>query len=138
MKPLKKHSLSLFGILTGAIIVVAIALTARSQTAPVLTITALGTNQFSINFTNYPASTWDLQWTPVLNDPDFPWTFAAVGTSGQSNYVLNMEDYQSGFFRTILDTNSIPIWEEADPNNPGAGILTVFIDSPTNHSTLTQ
>jgi hypothetical protein len=138
MKPLRKHSLPLFGILTGGIIVGAVALTALSQTAPVLTITPLGTNQFSISFTNYPASTWDLQWTPLLDNQDYPWTFAAVGTPGQSNYLLNMGTYQSGFFRTILDTNSVPIWEEADPNNPGAGILTVFIDSPTNHSTLTQ
>jgi hypothetical protein len=138
MKPLKTHSRSLFGVLIGGIIVVAVALSARSQTSPVLTITPLGTNQFSISFTNYPASTWDLQWTPFLDNPDFPWTFAAVGTPGQSNYLLNMGTYQSGFFRTILDTNSVPIWEEADPNNPGAGILTVFIDSPGNGSTLTQ
>jgi hypothetical protein len=138
MKSFKKYPLSLFGILVGGIVVVAVAFTALSQTAPFLTITPLGTNQFSISFTNYPASTWDLQWTPLLDNPDYPWTFAAVGTPGQSNYLLNMEDYQSGFFRTILDTNSVPLWEEADPNNPGAGILTVFIDSPTNHSTLTQ
>jgi hypothetical protein len=138
MKSFKKYPLSLFGILVGGIVVVAVAFTALSQTAPFLTITPLGTNQFSISFTNYPASTWDLQWTPLLDNSDYPWTFAAVGTPGQSNYLLNMEDYQSGFFRTILDTNSVPLWEEADPNNPGAGILTVFIDSPTNHSTLTQ
>jgi hypothetical protein len=33
-----------------------------------------------------------------------------------------------------------PLWEEeaADPNNPNTGILTVFIDNPTNGSTLTQ
>jgi hypothetical protein len=138
MKTLKNLRLKLFGIFGLGLIAIAVALTARSQTAPLLSITALGTNQFSISFTNSPPSTWDLQWTPILGDPDYPWTFAAVGTPGQSNYLLNMGTYQSGFFRTILDTNSIPIWEEADPNNPGAGILTVFIDSPTNHSTLTQ
>jgi hypothetical protein len=132
----KNTKLSLAAVLAVATVILAVKTFA--QIPPVLTITPLGTNQFSITFTNYPASTWDLQWTPILDDPDYPWTFAAVGTPGQSNYVLNMEDYQSGFFRTILDTNSVPIWEEADPNNPGAGILTVFIDSPTNHSTLTQ
>jgi hypothetical protein len=134
---MKKHTkLSLAAVLAVATVILAVKTFA--QIPPVLTITPLGTNQFSITFTNYPASTWDLQWTPILDDPDYPWTFAAVGTPGQSNYVLNMEDYQSGFFRTILDTNSVPIWEEADPNNPGAGILTVFIDSPTNHATLNQ
>lgn len=134
---MKKHTkLSLAAVL--AVVTVILAVKTFAQIPPVLTITPLGTNQFSITFTNYPASTWDLQWTPILDAPDYPWTFAAVGTPGQSNYVLNMEDYQSGFFRTILDTNSVPIWEEADPNNPGAGILTVFIDSPTNHATLNQ
>ncbi len=49
-----------------------------------------------------------------------------------------MGDYQSGFFRTILDTNSVPLWEAADPNNPSAGILTVYIDSPANGSTISQ
>jgi len=35
-----------------------------------------------------------------------------------------------------LDTNSIPIWKLADPNNPGLGILAVFIDSPADGTVL--
>jgi hypothetical protein len=35
-----------------------------------------------------------------------------------------------------LDTNSVPLWELADPNNPGLGILSVTIDSPTNGAVL--
>ena len=138
MKIINSHRKTIFGICGSVLLVVAVALTAWSQTAPVLTITPLGTNQFSISFTNYPASTWDLQWTPVLGNPDYPWTFAATGTLGQSNYLLDMGDYQLGFFRTILDTNSVPLWEAADPNNPGAGILTVYIDNPANGSTISQ
>ena len=138
MKTNKRHWFTLLGILSGGLVAVVTALTAWSQSAPVLTITPLGTNQYSINFTNYPASTYDLQWTPVLASQDYPWTWAAIGTNGQSSFQVNMGDYQIGFFRTILDTNSVPLWEEADPNNPGEGILTVFIDSPANGSTLTQ
>jgi hypothetical protein len=30
----------------------------------------------------------------------------------------------------------LPLWQAADPNNPAAGVLTVFIDSPTNGAVL--
>lgn len=121
------------------LVVVATALTAWSQSAPVLTITPLGTNQFSITVTNgVSTANYDLQWTPALGNPDYPWTFAKIGSTGQTNFNLNMGAYQAGFFRGLLDTNGIPLWEAADPNNPGAGILTVFIDSPANGSNLTQ
>lgn len=137
MKTLNKHRNTLFGIFGSGLIVVAAALTVLSQTAPLLTITPLGTNQFSVSFTNYPASTWDLQWTPVLANTNYPWTWATMGTNGQSNYLVNMNGISdAGFFRTILDTNSIPLWEAADPNNPSLGILTVTIDSPANGAVL--
>jgi hypothetical protein len=107
------------------------------STPPVLTITPLGTNQYSINITNnIGTDTYDLLWTPVLANPDYPWTWAAIGTPGQTNFLLNMGVYQTGFFRALLDTNTIPLWEAADPNNPSAGILAVFIDNPTNGSVL--
>jgi hypothetical protein len=136
MKTIRKNWLPLLGIIGGGLILVSVTLTALSQTAPVLTITPLGTNQYSVTFTNYPASTWDLQWTPVLANPDYPWTWAAIGTNGQSSFQVNMADYQIGFFRTILDTNSIPLWELADPNNPALGPLTITIDSPANGSVI--
>ena len=139
MKTIKRSWVTLIGIYASGLIVVATALTALSQSAPVLTIAPLGTNQFSITITNGVGGTYyDLQWTPVLANPSYPWTFAAVGTPSQTNFMLNMGAYQTGFFRALVDTNSIPLWEAADPNNPGAGILTVFIDSPANGFNLTQ
>ena len=54
------------------------------------------------------------------------------GVSGQTNFAVDMGQFATGFYCAILDTNNIPIWELADPNNPNSGILTVFIDSPTN------
>ena len=108
-----------------------------AQTAPTLTITPLGTNVFSISTTNNIGSaSYDLIWTPVLANPDYPWTWAAVGSPGQTNYTVNMAASQTGFFRTLLDTNSPPLWEGADPNHPSAGVLSIFIDSPTNGTVL--
>lgn len=135
MKPLKKYP---FGILAAAgIIMVAVSLTALSQTAPVLNITSLGTNQFGISFTNnIGTASYDVQTTPILDDPeDFPWTWAAIGVPGQTNFTV-IGLYDTGFYRAILDTNSVPLWEAADPNNPSLGPLTIYIDSPANGSTL--
>ena len=137
MKTIGKNWITFAAIFGSGLIIIVTAFTALSQTAPVLTITPLGTNQFSVSFTNnIGTASYDLQWTPVLASPDYPWTWAAIGTPGQTNFQLNMGDYQTAFFRTLLDTNSIPLWEAADPNNPSAGILTITIDTPANGSTL--
>ena len=133
MKTINTYQKTILGIFGCVAVVIATALTAWSQSAPVLTITLLGTNQFSITITNGNGSTYDLQSTPVLDNPAYPWTWAAVGTNAQTNFLVTGV-YQTGFYRAILDTNSVPLWELADPNNPSAGILTVFIDSPTNGS----
>jgi len=132
MKTINRYQKTILGIFGSVAVVIATALTAWSQSTPVLNITPLGTNQFSISFTNN-GSTYDLQTTPVLANPEYPWTWAAVGTNAQTNFLVTGV-YQTGFYRAILDTNSVPLWELADPNNPSAGILTVFIDSPTNGS----
>ena len=131
MKTTKK----LAGIITALCVLCAFILTFRAFAGPppILTITSLGTNQFSITITNsIGTNDYDLLWTPVLANSDYPWTWAALGAPGETNYLLNMGNYQSGFFVALLDTNAVPLWEAADPNNPGAGILTVYIDSPTN------
>ena len=110
-----------------------------SQSAPILTVTPVGTNQFSVTFTNSPPTTWDLQWTPALAGSEYNWSWIKTGTYAQTNFTVSMDDVSgspTAFFRTILDTNSIPLWEAADPNNPAAGILTVTIDSPTNGETI--
>lgn len=133
---LKHYCLSLLGVFAGALVIGLTALTARSQSTPVLNITSTGTNQFSVTITNNIGSAdYDLLWTPVLDNPDYPWSWAATGTPGQTNYVVS-SIFQTGFYRAILDTNSIPLWEAADPRNPSAGILTVFIDSPTNSTVI--
>jgi hypothetical protein len=138
MKTIKRNWITLAGIFGGGLIVVVAALTALSQTAPVLTITATGTNQVSITITNgVSTNNYDLYWTPVLgNTVDYPWKASVIGSTGQTNFIVNKSVWQSQFFRVLVDTSGIPVYELADPNNPGAGILTVFIDSPTNGAVL--
>lgn len=79
---------------------------------------------------------YDLYWTPALSDPANPWQAAVIGTQGQTNFTVNMGIWQSQFFRVVAETNGIPIWQAADPNNPSAGILSVFIDNPLNGAVL--
>jgi len=131
MKTLNKHWLKLLIIFGGGLVVVATALTAWSQTAPVLTIAPTGTNELLITVTNPVSSvSYELWSTPVL--VGYPWTMVAVGATNQTAFTVAVGPYPDGFYQVVLDTNAIPIWKLADPNNPAAGILTVTIDSPTN------
>ena len=132
MKTPPKLHLTLYGIVAG-LTVAATALTVWSQTTPVLTIAQAGTNQFSITLTNnIGTNDYDLLWTPVLDSQNYPWSYAAVGTPGGTNFLLNTAGYPSGFFRAVLDTNAVPLWEAANPNNPASGILKVMIINPAN------
>jgi len=130
-----KKCLAIFtGLLgIGAIFIVALKALADPP-QPVIAIAPLGTNQFSVTVANGTNSAnYDLYWTPILADTDYPWTVAAIGNTGQTNFVLNMGMYSSGFFRVLLETtNGIPPWKAADPNNPNSGVLAVTIDSPAN------
>jgi hypothetical protein len=133
---MKKHTtLSLAVILTAATVIVAVKTLAQIP-PPVLAITPLGTNTYSIAIANgVPATTYGIYWTPVLGNADYPW-MVLVGTNGQTNFMLNMEQYDSGFFMGAVNTNGIPPWELANPDDPGLGILSVTIDSPANGAAL--
>jgi len=130
---MKKHvKLCLAAALAVATVIVAVKTLAQIP-PPVLSITSLGTNTYNITVGNSVAGTsYALQWAPILNSADYPWTVAAVGTNGQTNFFFDGEGYSSGFFMALVSTNGIPPWELADPNNPGLGILAVTIDAPTN------
>jgi hypothetical protein len=104
---------------------------------PVLTIANLGTNQYSITITNgVSTANYELYWTPVLASPIYPFTLAVIGTLGQTNFMVSMGTYQTGFFEVISGTDwdgdGVPNWQDANPSDPSIGILTVVIDSPTN------
>jgi hypothetical protein len=138
MKTPNKNLTAWAGICVAFIIVIA-TLTALAQTAPVMSVTATSTNTLSITITNgVPGANYELWSTPLLGNPDYPWTTAAVGTPGQTNFIVNIGTYPSDFYQAIWDTNAIPLWEAADPHNPSAGILTVYIDSPVNGFNISQ
>jgi hypothetical protein len=118
--------------------VVVIAFIAHAQTAPPpgVTISSLGSNQFSIVITNGVMTNYELYWTPALGDSDYPWQLIALGTNGTTNFNVNAEGYFAGFFKAQVEQfySGIPDYELADPNNPSEGALTVTIDTPANGS----
>jgi hypothetical protein len=137
MKTLNKNWLALTGICVSSLIIVVTALTALSQTAPVLTIAPTGTGQMSISISNnIGMADYDLEWTPNLANVNYPWTFAAIGVPGGTNFILETESYPTAFYRAVLDTNAVPLWKAANPANPASPILTVTIASPANGSVL--
>ena len=128
----KFTKLSLAGTLAVATAIAAIKTFAQIP-PPTLSISSVGTNTYNITVGNSVAGTsYALYWTPLLANSDYPWTAAAIGTNGQTNFLFDGEGYSMGFFMALVSTNGVPPWELADPNNPGLGILAVYIDSPTN------
>jgi hypothetical protein len=104
---------------------------------PVLSFAPTGTNQFLLTITNGVTYTnYQILWRPVFNDPLYPWAFSAVGTNGQTNFLVTPGSEPQAFFRAILgsdqDLDGVPDWLDANPNDPTIGILTITIDSPTN------
>jgi hypothetical protein len=104
---------------------------------PVLTIAPINPSQFQITITNAVATTnYEIYRTPVLNDPEFPWTLHIIGAVGQSNFTVDMGVLEAGFFRAALgsdwDSDGVANFQDADPADPTIGILSLTIDSPTN------
>lgn len=120
MKILNKHWFPLLGIIGGGMLMVAVALTAWSQTAPTLTIAPTGTNAVSITVNGTNSATYYLEMTPILGNTNFPWTIIANGAPGQTNFTVSML-FNDSFFQVLVATN-----------NPGQGLIAVFIDNPTN------
>jgi hypothetical protein len=108
----------------------------QTANGPYLAIAPTGTNGvFLVSvWNNQGPSNYEIWYTPML--VGYPWTAVAAGTPGQTNFLISATSYYTGFYRAIWDTNSIPAWEAANPNNPSAGVLAVFIDSPTNGAVL--
>ncbi len=138
MKTLKMNWIVLAGVAAAALIATA---TAPAQTAPVLAIAQAATSQISITVTNAVLTdSYEMWWTPVLNDPaGHPWTLAVPGGIGQANFLINKSQFSAVsnvFFVGILDTNVPPLWENATPSNPGTNLLKITIASPANGSSL--
>ncbi|HEV7924523.1 MAG TPA: hypothetical protein VGR14_04165 [Verrucomicrobiae bacterium] len=136
MKTVKKYWLALAGLLGVGCVFVGVVLNATALTvpAPMISITVTNTNQVSITVTNgVPYANYILYNQHVLGDST--WTFVTNPVPGVSNFVVNMGPYFYDFYlvsgSTNWNNNGIPNWEYADPNNPGLGVLTVSIVSPS-------
>lgn len=90
---------------------------------PYLTIAPTGANQVLITVFNTNTATYYLQTTPALANTNYPWTTITNGT--QTNFTINIGPYSDSFFRVFEATN-----------NPGQGVIAIFIDSPTNGATI--
>jgi len=138
MKKIRQFFLGLTCLLAVGVIVEAIsALGAVSP--PLLSIQALGTNQFSINIVNAGITNYTLFWTPVLEDPNYPWLVLTNSNPGQSNFVVDGGTWPAGFFRVLvgndIDGDGVVEWQDAQPTNSAVGILSVTIDNPLNGTT---
>ena len=108
--------------------------------APVLKATMVSTN-VQVTITNgVNTAVYELYWTPELNSSLYPWNWLAVGTTGQTNFVLDVSQTTQGFIEAKVgndtDGDSIVDWQDSRPKDASAGILTVTIESPTNGSTI--
>lgn len=112
-----------------------------AQSAPVLKVAQTSTNQIQITITNGVATNiYEVLWTPILADPNYPWTSLAAGSQGQTNFLVTFGATEAAFFRvqigTDADGDGIPDWQDSRPNDASKGILTISIESPANGSTI--
>ena len=126
MKMFNEQRLKLTGLAgTGLLLLALTRPLAWGQSAPGLTIAAAGTNEYSITVTNaIPGFNYEL------------WTMTPPGSPGQTNFVLVNSGYPAVFFRGVLDTNAIPLWQQSNPYNSPSPILKVTILNPANGATL--
>jgi hypothetical protein len=114
------------------------------STAPALSIAPTGTNEVALTVINGSATNlYEIWWTEFLDaDALFltngTWIDVYDGTTGQTNFVLDLGDTVTGFFRAIngndLDNDGIPNWQDSRPWDPSVGILTETIETPANGS----
>lgn len=113
---------------------------AAAQVAPVMTVARLGTNQVQITVTNAAAGAqYELQRVSDLNallDPGYIWPTEIPGALGQTNFVIEMGIFYSGYFRILgcidCDGDGVPNYQDAQPGNTNVGFLFITIDSPAS------
>jgi hypothetical protein len=142
-QPMKIRYKRKFVLPSLALLLLAIAALAFGQSAPqpVLSIVTTNQTQILLTITNGVSSTnYEIYRTPLLNNTNFPWVLHAVGDIGQTNFTLDMNFEDTGFFRAGVgsdwDLDGIPNSQDANPLDATIGILSITIDSPTNGATL--
>jgi hypothetical protein len=113
---------------------------------PALSIFLSASNQVSLTVTNgVNTNIYEIYFSEFLStnsifDANSGWTFWASGATGQTNFIATTDETETGFFRALngndWDNDGIINSQDARPNDPTIGILTVTIESPTNNSTV--
>jgi hypothetical protein len=136
MNILRKNWLLLGGLVVSGVAIIGIVLNAAAQTVPppVISIALTNTNQLAITVTNGVSyGNYSLYNQHVLGSPT--WTLVTNADPGVTNFLVGMGPYYEGFYYVMGSTNwnnnGIPNWDYADPLNPGLGVLTVTIVSPS-------
>ncbi len=110
---------------------------------PGLSITLTGTNQVKLTLTNStPGGAYEIYWEEFLGSnsslTNGAWMDVYNGAVGETNFVLNVGDLWSGFFRAVntndFDGDGIPNYQDARPFDHSIGLLRVTIESPANGS----
>jgi hypothetical protein len=124
MTILRRNWRKLAGVLGGTCLLVSAlytCLSAWGQTAPGLKISVAPGNEVSLTVTNgIPTGIYHIYFNEFLGDPDFEWVLLTNGTTGQTNFSIDMEDFDQGFFKAINNSNFV------------APSVTLIIQSPAN------
>ena len=148
MKAQKQHwGAAAKGLGAAALILMLTAFTAwrvwGQSAPPALNIALTGTNEVTLTITNgVSTNLYEIWWTEFLEGDlsltNGAWIDVYSGTTGQTNFVLDLGDTDTGFFRGIngndFDNDGVPNWEDARPFDPSFGILKVTIETPANGS----
>jgi hypothetical protein len=108
---------------------------------PALTVLRQSTNQVKLTITNAVVGVaYELYRTPVLGDElNYPWTLEQLGSVNQTNFYSYSDIEAAGFYKATTadwDSDGIPNYQDAQPNNAAVGRLTITIQFPTNGSTV--
>jgi hypothetical protein len=137
MKNLQKQWTTIV-VSVGVAVIIATLTSLADVPEPVLKITNLGSNQVLVTITNGASTNYTLFWTPLLNDPNYPWL--AVTNLADTNFLINIGEWPTGWFQVLVgsdqDGDGWPEWMDAQPGNPSVGILSLTIDSPLNGANL--
>jgi hypothetical protein len=129
-----------------ALAIVLISRLAIGQTAPAIAIVTSGTNEVTLTVTNgFPTNIYEIYWTEFLdtssaNFTNGDWLLVYSGTVGQTNFVLDLGDTDTGFFRGLngndFDNDGVLNSQDARPFDGSIGLMRVTIESPANGSTV--
>lgn len=132
------------GIAVGFASAVLLADRMHAQSPPQMTVSQISSNELQITVTNAAVGAqFELQRVSDLNallDPGYIWPTEILGTLGQTNFVVEMGIFYTGYFRILgcidCDGDGIPNYQDGQPGNTNVGFLTITIDSPTNGSNI--